>query len=284
MIKVIRVLQELETAEIHFRVKQTTQLGKLKRSYSERVGVPLYLLRFLYDGKRIIDEHTPDILEMESGDVIEVYDEMGNGTNSNIQNAGNLQQRRRQLSCSSSISEPLLAAEIKQENIKQEEYTEPYSDPKPHTGPPKSRNPFSDDDTEVETEYEEVPDAPGPSSSRYGYSASGPSNSSSSAGAFQGGASASIQYTNQNSVNQGPLRLRSILRPFDKGFSSSDTWSRKRQLNSQSSQEESIAQERESLTAFVGKRSRLTDTYSDADNDSEDVMLLLKMWIMTAKI
>ena len=28
-----------------FRVKQTTQLGKLKRSYSERIGVPLYLLR-----------------------------------------------------------------------------------------------------------------------------------------------------------------------------------------------------------------------------------------------
>jgi len=104
IIKVIRVLQEKEEAEIHFRVKQTTQLGKLKKSYSERVMVPLYLLRFLYDGKRIIDEHTPEMLEMESGDVIEVYDEMGSTSCAGSTNAGSLQQRRRQLSTSSSSS------------------------------------------------------------------------------------------------------------------------------------------------------------------------------------
>ena len=28
-----------DSNEIHFRVKQTTQMGKLKKSYSERVGV-----------------------------------------------------------------------------------------------------------------------------------------------------------------------------------------------------------------------------------------------------
>ena len=27
-----------DSNEIHFRVKQTTQMGKLKKSYSERVG------------------------------------------------------------------------------------------------------------------------------------------------------------------------------------------------------------------------------------------------------
>ena len=30
-----------DSNEIHFRVKQTTQMGKLKKSYSERVGVPV---------------------------------------------------------------------------------------------------------------------------------------------------------------------------------------------------------------------------------------------------
>lgn len=37
----------------------TTQMGKLKKSYSERVGVPVTSLRFLFDGKRINDDETP---------------------------------------------------------------------------------------------------------------------------------------------------------------------------------------------------------------------------------
>jgi hypothetical protein len=31
---------------MHFRVKRTTQLGKLKISYSERINVPVFLLRY----------------------------------------------------------------------------------------------------------------------------------------------------------------------------------------------------------------------------------------------
>ena len=34
-----------DSNEIHFRVKQTTLMGKLKKSYSERVGVPIASLR-----------------------------------------------------------------------------------------------------------------------------------------------------------------------------------------------------------------------------------------------
>jgi small ubiquitin-related modifier len=37
----------------------TTQMGKLKKSYSERVGVPVTSLRFLFDGRRINDDETP---------------------------------------------------------------------------------------------------------------------------------------------------------------------------------------------------------------------------------
>ena len=84
-----------DSNEIHFRVKQTTQMGKLKKSYSERVrakhcffmyavlgsmsskncdlrhydfpkvGVPVTSLRFLFDGRRINDDETPKALEME---------------------------------------------------------------------------------------------------------------------------------------------------------------------------------------------------------------------------
>ena len=37
-LNVVRPSQEQERVEIHFRVKQTTQMVKLKRSYSERNG------------------------------------------------------------------------------------------------------------------------------------------------------------------------------------------------------------------------------------------------------
>ncbi|KAK9501697.1 hypothetical protein O3M35_012373 [Rhynocoris fuscipes] len=36
-----------------------TQMGKLKKSYSERIGVPVGSLRFLFDGRRINDDETP---------------------------------------------------------------------------------------------------------------------------------------------------------------------------------------------------------------------------------
>merc|ERR1712221_5098 len=67
-----------DSNEIHFRVKQTTQMGKLKKSYAERVGVPITSLRFLFDGRRINEDETPKALEMEQ-DVIEVYQEQTGG-------------------------------------------------------------------------------------------------------------------------------------------------------------------------------------------------------------
>ena len=78
-LKVSRPSQDLDNLEIHFRVKPTTQMGKLKRCYCERVGVSVDSLRFLFEGRRIMDEATPGGLEMESGDSIEVYHELGGG-------------------------------------------------------------------------------------------------------------------------------------------------------------------------------------------------------------
>jgi len=69
-----------DNSEIHFKVKFSTQMGKLKKSYSERQGVPINSLRFLFDGKRINDDETPKALEMENDDVIEVYQEQTGGS------------------------------------------------------------------------------------------------------------------------------------------------------------------------------------------------------------
>jgi small ubiquitin-related modifier len=67
--------------EIHFLVKRTTQMGKLKKAYSERVGVPVTSLRFLLDGRRITDSEPVSalVIEMEANDVITVYQEQYGG-------------------------------------------------------------------------------------------------------------------------------------------------------------------------------------------------------------
>ena len=68
-----------DSNEINFRISMTTQMGKLKKSYSERVRVPVSSLRFLFDGRRINDNDTPKQLEMEQDNVIEVYQEQTGG-------------------------------------------------------------------------------------------------------------------------------------------------------------------------------------------------------------
>ena len=66
-----------DSNEVHFRVKKTTQMGKIKKSYGDRLGVPVSSLRFLFDGRRINDDETAKSLEMEQDDVIEVYQPIG---------------------------------------------------------------------------------------------------------------------------------------------------------------------------------------------------------------
>ena len=43
----------------NFRVYISTKMGKLKRSYAERVGVPVSSLNFLYNGHHISDDESP---------------------------------------------------------------------------------------------------------------------------------------------------------------------------------------------------------------------------------
>ena len=60
-----------DSNELHFLVKMSTNMGKLKKSYAERVGVPVSSVRFRLDGELIDDDETPTFLSMERGDAIQ---------------------------------------------------------------------------------------------------------------------------------------------------------------------------------------------------------------------
>ena len=58
--------------ETFFKMKKKTPIGKLMNAYCQRQGVNLNAVRFLFDGERLRESHTPEYLEMEDGDVIDV--------------------------------------------------------------------------------------------------------------------------------------------------------------------------------------------------------------------
>ena len=70
--KFIELIVADEDRIIHFKVKKTTLMVKLKKSYSDRVKVPITSVRFLYEGRSIKDDDTSISLQMEPKDVIEV--------------------------------------------------------------------------------------------------------------------------------------------------------------------------------------------------------------------
>ncbi|KAK4486961.1 hypothetical protein RD792_006276 [Penstemon davidsonii] len=55
-----------------FRIKRNTQLKKLMNDYCDRHSVEYNSLVFLFDGRRLRGDRTPDELEMEDGDEIDV--------------------------------------------------------------------------------------------------------------------------------------------------------------------------------------------------------------------
>ncbi|KAI3960153.1 hypothetical protein MKW98_016877 [Papaver atlanticum] len=65
--------------EVAFRIKRSSQFSKLINAYCEMQKVDVKTYRFLYDGKRLDQKQTPDELEMEDGDQIDVMLEMDGG-------------------------------------------------------------------------------------------------------------------------------------------------------------------------------------------------------------
>ncbi|KAF2162798.1 hypothetical protein M409DRAFT_26653 [Zasmidium cellare ATCC 36951] len=65
--------------ELHFKMKPTTRLSKAMSTYCDRWGRARQGLRFLFDGERVLDHHTPKDLDLGDGDTIEVHEEQIGG-------------------------------------------------------------------------------------------------------------------------------------------------------------------------------------------------------------
>jgi hypothetical protein len=55
-----------------FKMMKHTKLKKLMEAYCERQSLQMDQILFLFDGNRLLDSQTPDELEMEDHDVIDV--------------------------------------------------------------------------------------------------------------------------------------------------------------------------------------------------------------------
>ena len=64
---------------IHFKVKKTTKLEKLMEAYCNRAGLPRKACRFLFDGTVLKGEETPESLDMEDDDQIDMFFEQTGG-------------------------------------------------------------------------------------------------------------------------------------------------------------------------------------------------------------
>lgn len=58
--------------ETYFKVKGTTLMGKIFKAYASRQGLDVNTMRFMLDGHRINAEQTPDELELEDQDQIDM--------------------------------------------------------------------------------------------------------------------------------------------------------------------------------------------------------------------
>ena len=59
--------------EIFFKIKRSTKFDKLMEAFCKRQGINPSLKRFLIDGQRVDPKQTPDDLDLEDGDTIEVH-------------------------------------------------------------------------------------------------------------------------------------------------------------------------------------------------------------------
>ncbi|KAF7845751.1 hypothetical protein BT93_L0797 [Corymbia citriodora subsp. variegata] len=65
--------------EVFFKIKRSTQLKKLMDAFCERQGKTPSSVRFLFDGQRVNPTDTPDTLDMQDGDTLEVHQEQIGG-------------------------------------------------------------------------------------------------------------------------------------------------------------------------------------------------------------
>ncbi|KAK7256074.1 hypothetical protein RIF29_29508 [Crotalaria pallida] len=60
-----------DDSETFFRIRTSAQLRKLMNAYCDRKSLDFNSIAFLFDGRRIRAEQTPDELDLEDGDEID---------------------------------------------------------------------------------------------------------------------------------------------------------------------------------------------------------------------
>ncbi|XP_064404754.1 small ubiquitin-related modifier 3-like [Halichondria panicea] len=65
---------------VHFKIKRNTPLKKLMQAYCDRQGFQLSTIRFVFDGNSVGPECTPNALEMDDEDTIEVFQQQTGGS------------------------------------------------------------------------------------------------------------------------------------------------------------------------------------------------------------
>nr|KJB12983.1 hypothetical protein B456_002G048500 [Gossypium raimondii] len=66
--------------EVFFKIKRSTQLKKLMNAYYDRQSMDFNSIAFLFNGRRLRGEQTPNELEMEDGDEIDAMLHQTSGT------------------------------------------------------------------------------------------------------------------------------------------------------------------------------------------------------------
>jgi hypothetical protein len=67
------------SSEVFFKVKKTMRLEKVMRAFCERQGKVFDSTRFVFDGTKLAQDQTPADLDMEDGDIIDVFEEQIGG-------------------------------------------------------------------------------------------------------------------------------------------------------------------------------------------------------------
>ncbi|KAI9882788.1 MAG: Nucleoporin nup84 [Watsoniomyces obsoletus] len=65
--------------EVFFKIKRSTALKKLMDAFCERQGKAPTSVRFLFEGSRVQASDTPNTLDMQDGDTLEVHQEQLGG-------------------------------------------------------------------------------------------------------------------------------------------------------------------------------------------------------------
>eukprot|EP00035_Acanthoeca_spectabilis_P020149 m.431365 g.431365 ORF g.431365 m.431365 type:complete len:101 (-) comp17292_c0_seq1:169-471(-) len=73
----LRVVAQ-DNQELHFKIKRSTPMRRLIGTYCKKKQLQAESVRFLFDGEQIDPDATPDTMEMEDKDVIDVmYQQTG---------------------------------------------------------------------------------------------------------------------------------------------------------------------------------------------------------------